>query len=170
MRHTVFAALCILVAVSGRAYADETPAAAPGAGEAKEHRAADDRKGEDRKGEERKGEEGKGGDSDSDDEDDRPGAPPVPDLALTDAQTTFRNLTIAARQKAIADAVGAGAATQAQRQEIGLHWRHIMRLLRIRELAEKDKADAIVKRVDALLARAQAKFTAKMAKIGGGAK
>ena len=103
----------------------------------------------------------------ADDEDEPANAPPLPELALTDAQSTFRKNLITQREKAVNDAVGAHPASQGQRQEIGLHWRHVMRLLRIRELAEQDKNDAAVKKVDALLTRAETKFTEKMTKLGG---
>jgi hypothetical protein len=46
------------------------------------------------------------------------------------------------------------------RREMGVHWRHVMRLMRIRELAENDGDKAIVAKVDALLEREDKKFSA----------
>ena len=49
-----------------------------------------------------------------------------------------------------------------ERQAIGLHWRHVMRLSRIREFAEQDHDTALLSRIDALLDRADKTFTARM--------
>ncbi|HEY2509261.1 MAG TPA: hypothetical protein VGI39_00260, partial [Polyangiaceae bacterium] len=61
----------------------------------------------------------------ADDEDEPANAPPLPELTLTDAQSTFRKSLVAQREKAVNDTVGAHPATAGQRQEIGVHWRHV---------------------------------------------
>jgi hypothetical protein len=85
----------------------------------------------------------------------------------TPEQTAMRQAIVDKRTKAIGDIVHAGGkpVTASERQAIGLHWRHVMRLLRIRELAEADGDKAILTRVDAVLARESTKFDAKLTRL-----
>jgi hypothetical protein len=53
-----------------------------------------------------------------------------------------------------------------ERQAMGTHWRHVMRLLRIRELAEANKDAASVQKVDTLLERESKKFGAHLDELG----
>lgn len=65
------------------------------------------------------------------------------------------------------DAVHAGGkeVTEEEREAIRVHWRHTMRLWRIRHLAMLDGDKAIVARVDALLAKADDRTTAKLKEL-----
>jgi hypothetical protein len=102
-------------------------------------------------------------DDGADDQDDEPGQPPL-QATRTPEQTAIRQAIVDKRMKSIGDIVHAGGRpiTQGERQAIGLHWRHVMRLLRIRELADADGDKAILARVDAVLARESTKFDAKL--------
>jgi len=55
--------------------------------------------------------------------------------------------------------------TLAERQAMGMHWRHVIRLERIREIAEQEKDTATVKKCDELLERENKKFDARLAKL-----
>lgn len=111
---------------------------------------------------------------DGDDSDDDGGAPVVVDR--TAAQTAHRDQVVAKEKALVEGAIHASGQrlTARERQEIGMHWRHVMRLLRIRDLAEDDKDTATVTRVDAVLDRAEKSFAKRMgglhgASSGGGA-
>ena len=107
---------------------------------------------------------GRGHGEDSDDDDDAAAAPAI---ARTPAQAAKRQAIVSERRAAIETAVhkNGKTLTPAERQAIGVHWRHVMRLLRIREIAEEAKDTATVTRVDALLDRASKHFEAKIAKL-----
>jgi len=55
--------------------------------------------------------------------------------------------------------------TLVERQAMGMHWRHVIRLQRIREIAEQEKDTATVKKCDELLERENKKFDARLAKL-----
>lgn len=57
------------------------------------------------------------------------------------------------------------ATTQEERIVIGMHWRHTMRLFRVRHFAEKANDMATVGRCDGLLSKADTKFFAKLAEL-----
>ena len=102
---------------------------------------------------------------DADDDDDDAGA--MPKITRTPAQDMVRRELVRQRREAIEAAVKKNGKplTQAQRQAIGMHWRHIMRLLRIREIAEDAKDSATMTRVDGLIARATKHFDDKFSKL-----
>lgn len=52
--------------------------------------------------------------------------------------------------------------THEERTVIGLHWRHTMRVFRVREMAAKAKDAASITRCDALITKADEKFFAKL--------
>jgi hypothetical protein len=104
-----------------------------------------------------KGDKDDHGDDDADDRDDAPDAAPVPPpLGLTPEQTDFRGKLVSREH----DAVGVFARrhgmhiSPADLQAIRAHWRHVMRLLRIREIAQAQKDTATVAKCDELLAKA----------------
>ena len=55
--------------------------------------------------------------------------------------------------------------TLVERQAMGTHWRHVIRLQRIREIAEQEKDTATVKKVDELLERENKKFDERLGKF-----
>lgn len=67
----------------------------------------------------------------------------------------------------LADTVHAGGkqVTEEEREVVRSHWRHSMRLWRIRHLAMIDGDKAVVARVDALLAKEEDKTTAKLKEL-----
>jgi hypothetical protein len=95
------------------------------------------------------------------DDDDRP----------TPGQEQFRRGLLERRQKAIAEEVGRGhkTLTEEEREAISGHWHRMLRLLRIRLLAEKARDDAAVKRVDALLDRIDKALDTKLDKLNAAA-
>jgi hypothetical protein len=124
-----------------------------------------------------KGDKDDHGDDDVDERDDAPDAAPVmPPPGLTSEQTDFRGKLVSREH----DAVGAFARRNGKhismedRQAIGVHWRHVMRLLRIREIAQAQKDTATVAKCDDLLAKADAwlqahaKGTGTAGDAGGG--
>ncbi len=107
-----------------------------------------------------------------DDDDDAPagataaaGKPPVG--RRTPAQLAFRQELWKRREQAIEAKVHKGGRrlTEEEREAVKAHWLRVSRLMRIRELAQEDKADAIVKRADAALAREEKKMDTKLDKI-----
>ena len=107
---------------------------------------------------------------DDDTADDDGGAPVVVDR--TPAQKERRDQLVAKEHELVlrlAHAHGRRISLR-DRQAIGLHWRHVMRLSRIRELAEQDHDTALLARIDALLEKADKKFTAGMTETDGGAR
>jgi hypothetical protein len=133
-----------------------------------------------------KGEKGEKGGADggalkagADDDDDGPavtdGGTPVAGRR-TPAQLTFRKELWERREKALDAKVHKGGKriTAEEREAVQQHWLRIGRLMRIRELAQEDKNDAAVKRVDAAIERAEKGMDAKLdkltAKTDGGAK
>ncbi len=55
--------------------------------------------------------------------------------------------------------------THEERTVIGLHWRHTMRVFRVREMAAKAKDAASIARCDALVTKADEKFFAKLKEL-----
>lgn len=55
--------------------------------------------------------------------------------------------------------------THEERTVIGLHWRHTMRVFRVREMAAKAKDAAAIARCDALVTKADDKFFAKLKEL-----
>ncbi|HEX7601002.1 MAG TPA: hypothetical protein VF316_05325 [Polyangiaceae bacterium] len=78
-----------------------------------------------------------------------------------------RRSYIRATKNKLTDAVQAGgkAVTDEERDVIRTHWRHTMRLWRIRNLAMVDGDKAVVTKVDALLAQEDGKTTAKLKEL-----
>ncbi len=78
-----------------------------------------------------------------------------------------RNSYVSTTRKKIREAVRANgkATTQEERIVIGMHWRHTMRLFRVRHFAEKANDMATVGRCDGLLSKADTKFFAKLAEL-----
>jgi hypothetical protein len=105
---------------------------------------------------------------DSDLDDDDGGAPAV-DVKRSAAQAQFRDQRVAKEQREMTEFARRvhRKLTMQERQAMGVHWRHVMRLIRIRELAEEDKDSASMAKVDALLEREGAKFSAKLESEGG---
>jgi hypothetical protein len=112
----------------------------------------------------------------SDDDDDNDSAPSGKPGRRTPAQLSFRKTVWERNEKAVEarahkDGQHLSDAGKAAIQE---HWLRVAKLLRIRELAEEDKQDAIVKRVDAQLEKEEKKIDGKLeklqAKADGGAK
>ncbi len=89
-------------------------------------------------------------------------------------QKEYRRGVFERREKAIVAALRQnGPLNDAERDAIRAHWRHVTRLLRIREVAESLKDDVTVKRADALIAHAEQVCDGKLAKLAaqtGGAK
>ncbi len=87
-------------------------------------------------------------------------------IKRTPEQEAFRKDLLDKKHKLVADIVHANGkrATKAEHNTVRRYWRHVTRLLRIRELAQDAKDDATVKKVDALLERAEANFTVKLKK------
>lgn len=113
-------------------------------------------------------------DDDGDDEDDA-AADGGKAGRRTPAQLNFRKDVWERREKAIEQRVHRGGKkmSEAEKEAVKRHWLNVGRLLRIRELAQEDKNDAIVKRVDALLEKMEKHFDAKLEKLekaDGGAK
>lgn len=118
-----------------------------------------------------------GGGRHLDDEDettgDGDGGAPVADPQRTAAQAEFRQKLVEREHALIKELAShpGKKVSMGERQLIGVHWRHVMRLLRIRELADRAKDAAALKRVDALLAKADARLRTKIANVeAGGAK
>jgi hypothetical protein len=112
------------------------------------------------------------GDSDSDDDDeDEKGGNAAPEIPRTPEQTDYRNKLLDKEHEIVRDAAKAHGRHIAMedREQIGMHWRHVMRLLRIRELAQEDKDAALVAKCDELLEKADKRFRDRMAKAGGAA-
>jgi hypothetical protein len=171
----------------GEGHGGSSAAAGKGGGEKGEK--AGGEKGE--KGEKAGGEKGEKGEkagadggalkagAGDDDDDDGPaaadGGKPVAGRR-TPAQLTFRKELWERREKALDAKVHKGGKriTAEEREAVQQHWLRIGRLMRIRELAQEDKNDAAVKRVDAAIERAEKGMDAKLeklsAKTDGGAK
>ena len=119
---------------------------------------------------------------DDDDDDDAPAGTPAaaagkPAIGRrTPAQLALRQEIWKRREQAIEAKVHKGGKrlTEEEREVIKTHWLRVSRLMRIRELAQEDKADAIMKRADAALAREEKNMDTKLdkmtAKAAGGAK
>ena len=110
---------------------------------------------------------------DDDDDDDGPATDGgKPAGRLTPAQLNFRKETWERREKAIEARVHKGGKkmSEAEREAVKKHWLVLGKLLRIRELAQEDKNDAAVKRVDALIEKLEKKLDAKLETADGGAK
>ena len=88
----------------------------------------------------------------------------------TPEQMGFRREVWGRSEKALEAIVHKGnkRITTEEREVIHSHDRHVMRLLRIRELAQEDKADAVVKRVDAALERIEKRTQTKLEKLNDG--
>lgn len=73
------------------------------------------------------------------------------------------------RERAIVDALNRDrrALTDEGREAIRRHWRHLARLLRIRELAAAAKEDAFVARVERDIEREEKTFNARLEKLRG---
>jgi hypothetical protein len=116
-------------------------------------------------------------DDERDDRDDAPDAAPVPPPpGLTPEQTDFRGKLVSREHDAVdafARRNGKHISTE-DRQTIRAHWRHVMRLLRIREVAQAEKDTATIAKCDDLLAKADrwlqahAKGTGAAGDVGGG--
>lgn len=113
---------------------------------------------------------------DDEDDDDGPADGGKASGRRTPAQLNFRKEVWERREKAIEQRVHKGGKkmTEAEREAVKKHWLTIGRGLRIRGLAQEDKNDAAVKRVDALLEKKEKSFDAFLdkveAKADGGAK
>jgi hypothetical protein len=85
----------------------------------------------------------------------------------TPAQIALRKAIWERREKAIESKVHKGGKrlTEEEREAIRKHYLNVSRLMRIRELAQEDKADAIVKRADAALEKEEKGFDAKLEKL-----
>ena len=93
--------------------------------------------------------------------DDDGGVPVVPRTA---AQAEHRDALVAKEREMVRGAAHHGGKkkiSQRERQAIGMHWRYVMRLSRIRELAEQDHDTAVVAHVDALNERAPTRSSAR---------
>jgi hypothetical protein len=104
-----------------------------------------------------------------DDEDELPvadGGKPVAGRR-TPAQMALRKAIWERREKAIESKVHKGGKrlTEEEREAIKKHYLNVSRLMRIRELAQEDKADAVVKRADAALEKEEKGFDAKLEKL-----
>lgn len=96
----------------------------------------------------------------------------VATTSTADAGASSETADQIARRKAYVDRTAAHirdlvhangkAVTDEERAAISRHWRHSMRLLRVRNLAEADSDQADVARVDALLATADMHLDAKL--------
>src|SRR5262249_9073475 len=117
-------------------------------------------------------------DDDDDDDDDRPRGDGGKAVAgrRTPAQLAFRKGVWERREKDIEIKVHKDGKriTDEEREAIRAHWLRLARLMRIRELAQQEKEEAIVKRADAALAREEKSLDAKLEKLvvkaQGGAK
>ena len=109
-------------------------------------------------------------DEESEDEDDND-AVPMPDIHRTPAATDFRDKLVAHERQQMSEFAHKihRKFTQDERHEMAAHWRRVMRLERIRQLAAEEKDQAIVGRVDALLDREKQKFAARLGTEGSGA-
>jgi hypothetical protein len=100
--------------------------------------------------------------------------PVPPPVGLTPAQTEFRQKLVDREHTMVHDlARGNGRHISTEdREMIGMHWRHVMRLLRIRELAAAANDAASVTKCDDLLVKADKWIHAKLTRTpaGGGAK
>lgn len=106
-------------------------------------------------------------------DDDVPDAAPLPPPeGLTPAQVTFRQKLVNTERDVVSKFGyrGGGHVAQEDRVVIGEHWRHVMRLLRIRELAEQAKDTATVAKCDDLLAKADKWLQNHAKPAAGGAK
>lgn len=104
-----------------------------------------------------KGDKGDHDDDQGDDRDDAPDAAPLPPPpGLTPTQTDFRQKLVGREHDAVDKFAHRNGKhiSQEDRVLIGEHYRHVMRLLRIRELAEQAKDTASVAKCDDLLAKA----------------
>ncbi len=101
-------------------------------------------------------------DADDDDGDDDAGT--AIDPQRTPAQVEFRQKLLEREHALVKELTNhpGRSVTRVDRQQIGVHWRHVMRLLRIRELAERAKDAAAMKRVDELIEREDKKFRARL--------
>jgi hypothetical protein len=116
------------------------------------------------------------------DDDDDEGPMPASDAGKpvagrrTPAQIALRKQIWERREKAIEAKVHKSGKhlTDEERDAIKKHWHNVSRLMRIRELAQEDKNDAAVKRVDVALEREEKSIDAKLEKLNaktpGGAK
>jgi hypothetical protein len=111
----------------------------------------------------------KGEHEDDDDRDEDADAGPPVDFHRTEAQTKRRD-EIVARERDVLRDIGhrnGPKISHEDRSEMGVHWRHVMRLLRIRELAENDGQKDIVAKCDALLDREDKKFVGRHGEAKG---
>ncbi len=100
------------------------------------------------------------------------GAPVV--VERTPVQKERRDQLVAKEHELVREVAHANGKrmSQRERQAIGVHWRHVMRLSRIRELAEQDHDTALLPRIDALLDKADKTFVARLKALAadGGAR
>jgi hypothetical protein len=91
-------------------------------------------------------------------------AGPPPMLNLTPEQAEFRDKLVGQQRLFVRDMVRAAGKhiSAEERQDIEHHWRRVMRLLRIRELAEQENDAAVVRRADELRDREDEKFVTLM--------
>jgi hypothetical protein len=85
----------------------------------------------------------------------------------TPEQNAFRQALLDKKHKLVSEIVHRNGkhTTKAEHNAVRTYWRHVTRLLRVRELAQEAKDDASVKRVDALLAKAEKNITTKLEKM-----
>jgi hypothetical protein len=90
------------------------------------------------------------------------------DRSAADAKE-FRRGLFERRERAIVESLNRDrkALTDEARDAIGRHWRHLTRLLRIRELAAAAKEDDVVHRVEQDIAREEKAFTARLERVRG---
>jgi len=114
------------------------------------------------------------GEEDDEDDDDAPattdgGKPEHRRHWRTREQRSFRKVLWEHEEKEIEERVHKDGKriTDEEREIIKAHWRRVARLMRIRELAQQDKEEAIVKRVDAALERTEKGDRAKLETLNG---
>lgn len=102
-------------------------------------------------------------------DDERDGGKDKGDERLGLEAREFRRGLFERRERAIVDAFNRDrkALTDETREAIRLHWRHLARLVRIRELAAAAKEDAFVARVDRDIDREEKAFNARLEKLHG---
>lgn len=101
-------------------------------------------------------------------DDDRDAARDRDDEKSAAEHREFRRGLYERREKAIVEELNRDRKemTEDVRELIRLHWRHLARLVRIRELAIAAKEEAFTKRVESDIEREEKAFTARFEKLG----
>jgi hypothetical protein len=140
----------------------------PAHGEGKgEHERRDHDRDDPRHGEKSKDDGGKREHGRSDD--DRDAAKGGDDEKSAAERREFQHGLYERREKAIVEQLNRDRKemTDDVREAIRLHWRHLARLVRIRELAIAAKEDAFIKRVESDIEREEKAFTTHLEKLRG---